>query len=93
MNFELVQPELQHLIEISLNRKLDGPRTARDERRRTTHNEGKMAILFDNLFFLLFCRNRRASHNEGVFCQSSVESLSLLISMCALCVSYCTASV
>lgn len=25
---------------ISLNRKLDAPRTARDEKRRATHNEG-----------------------------------------------------
>ena len=41
MNFQLAQSELQHLFGISLNRKLDGPRTARDERRRTTHNEGK----------------------------------------------------
>ena len=27
---------------VSLNRKLDAPRTARDEKRRATHNEGKL---------------------------------------------------
>lgn len=27
---------------VSLNRKLDTPRTARDEKRRATHNEGKL---------------------------------------------------
>ena len=31
---------------VSLNRKLDAPRTARDEKRRATHNEGK------NIFFV-----------------------------------------
>ena len=27
---------------IALNRKLEAPRTARDEKRRATHNEGKV---------------------------------------------------
>ena len=27
---------------VALNRKLDAPRTARDEKRRATHNEGKL---------------------------------------------------
>ena len=36
--------ELLHILSNSValyNRKLDAPRTARDEKRRATHNEGK----------------------------------------------------
>jgi len=37
---------------IALNRKLDAPRTARDEKRRATHNEG--TTTFDALDAKLF---------------------------------------
>lgn len=61
---------------VALNRKLDAPRTARDEKRRATHNEGKLTQIFESCFEIrwqgnimfnisLFRRNFRVSQHRN----------------------------